>query len=279
MTSLAQRWLPGLTLLAWAGTLLLFAATGRVNSLLVPAFRPWVVVAGVVLVLMAAILLVAGKGVADCCGHDHDEHSITRSLSGKLLAFAVLIVPSLAAASFAPDGFSATTVRNRGLVEDASGFARDSTRLLSVEPPLPTRDGMGEPTEPPGSVLDYMEKTPEGYHLAEVIDFLFAADEPDLRRDLEGQTVAVVGQIMQDTEGNAQGNRFKLLRMFMNCCAADARPIGVSVRTDTLPAIPEMSWVRVVAKASFPLEGGKPTPVLEAIEVEKVNPPQETMLF
>ena len=61
MTTLANRWLPGLTLLAWAAILLIFSANGQVKSLLAPPFRPWVVVAGLILVAMGIALLLARK--------------------------------------------------------------------------------------------------------------------------------------------------------------------------------------------------------------------------
>lgn len=289
MMIFSQRWLPGLTLLAWASVLLIFSINGQVKSLLTPVFRPWVVVAGVLLAAMAIALFFARKPAGSCCDgeheHEHDDgheaghdhaHGITRSLTGRLLTFAILIVPIVAAASFSPDSYSASTVRNRGLVEDASGLGK---RIGSLEPPLPTKDGGPAMEETPGSVLDYMEKTPEGFYRAEVVDFVFAADEPDLRNALDGQTVAVIGQVLEESQSNAQGNRFKLMRMFMMCCAADARPVGLAVETDALPDIPEMSWVRVVARASFPLEGGKSVPVLQAVSVEKVAPPEESMLF
>lgn len=294
MTTLAHRWLPSLALLAWAGVLLIFAWTGRINSLLVPAFRPWVVVAGLILAVMALITILAAKHLP-AHEHDHDHsgdgdcgHTIIGSLFGKLLTFTILIVPILAAATFAPESFSARTVRNRGLISDAASFGTAPATSLPAaalfqEPPLPSKTGSpapaAEPETGPDSVIAYMEKTPEGYPIAEVIDFIFAADEPDLRQGLEGQTIAVVGQLMEETESNTTGQRFQIMRMFMNCCAADARPVGVTVQAGQLPEIPEMSWIRVIAKTTFPIEGGKPKPVLEAIEIKKIDPPQETMLF
>lgn len=271
MMTLAHRWLPGFTLLAWSAVLLFLTANGQVKSLLTPAFRPWVIVAGVVLAAMALALFLIRKPATDCCGceHDHDHgeeehhHGMTSSNTGRLLTSFILIVPMVVAAMFSPDSYSASTVRNRGLIENSSGLGK----MLPPE------------SVSPGSVLDYMEKTPDGYYSAEVVDFVFAADEPDLRNALDGQTVAVVGQILEETENNPNGNRFKVMRMFMMCCAADARPVGVAVETEALPDIPEMSWIRVVAKATFQLEGGRNQPVLQAISVKKVDPPEESMLF
>jgi uncharacterized membrane protein YcgQ (UPF0703/DUF1980 family) len=40
-----------------------------------------------------------------------------------------------------------------------------------------------------------------------------------------------------------------------------------------------MAWVKVVGKVTFPVEGGRSIPVLQASSVQQVDPPQETMLY
>jgi hypothetical protein len=37
--------------------------------------------------------------------------------------------------------------------------------------------------------------------------------------------------------------------------------------------------VKVVGKVTFPVEGGRTIPVLQASKVEPVDPPSETMLY
>ena len=67
--------------------------------------------------------------------------------------------------------------------------------------------------------------------------------------------------------------------MFMNCCAADARPVATLVESATLPNLPEMTWIKVTGIATFPIENGRRISVLKAERVEKTDPPDETMLF
>jgi uncharacterized membrane protein YcgQ (UPF0703/DUF1980 family) len=67
--------------------------------------------------------------------------------------------------------------------------------------------------------------------------------------------------------------------MFMYCCAADAKPIAALVEAPEKPAASEMSWVRVVGKVTFPIEGGRTIPVLKATSVTVTPPPEETMLY
>ena len=77
--------------------------------------------------------------------------------------------------------------------------------------------------------------------MAEVLDLLYAAQDINLRKDFEGKTVQLIGQLMPDTADNAKGSRFKAVRMFMTCCAADARPVAALVESNQAPNIPEMS--------------------------------------
>ena len=102
-----------------------------------------------------------------------------------------------------------------------------------------------------------------------------------LRKDFEGKDIELIGQLMPDPESGASGTakRFKAVRMFMYCCAADSRPIATLVETANLPELPEMTWVKVTGKPSFPIENGRRVSVVQASKVEKTEPPEEAMLY
>jgi uncharacterized membrane protein YcgQ (UPF0703/DUF1980 family) len=132
------------------------------------------------------------------------------------------------------------------------------------------------------SLESYVQKTPEGYLEAEVLDLLYAAQDNTLRKVFEGKTVQLVGQLMPDPEDSNQEpgtHRFKAVRMFMTCCAADARPVATAVQAAELPKLPEMTWVKIVGEATFPIENGRRGAVLKAKKVEKTEPPAESMLY
>ena len=152
--------------------------------------------------------------------------------------------------------------------------------------PLPTKDGSQPPeanaaaqpaTE--SKLTDYLVRTPEGNIVAEVLDLLYAAQDNILRKDFEGKNVELIGQFMPDTSNNAAGNRFKAVRMFMVCCAADSRPVATLVEADKLPDFPEMTWVKITGKPTFPIEKGRRVSVLKAAKVEKTKPPEEAMIY
>lgn len=289
MTALFNRWLPGVTLLAWSFVLLAFYFTGRVASFLHPTFRPSVLLAGLVMLAMGACFLFL-PGVASCCDDDRCGHPLGRRKTGRLLTFLILLAPLGCAAMFSPNQYGAATILNRGIVTDASGLAARKTAPVPPpaaiatdpsEPPLPTKDGSQAAATPaaPAAQDDFLPKTKDGNLAVQVIDLLYAAQDTSLRSDFADKTVETIGQVMPDDTNNASGTRFKLMRMFMVCCAADAKPIAALVEMPQKPTVPEMAWVKVIGKVEFPVEGGRTVPVLKAASVKQTEPPEETMLY
>jgi uncharacterized repeat protein (TIGR03943 family) len=308
MTSLFNRWLPGFTLLAWSAVLLSFYITGRISSFLIPAFRTNVLLAGLVFLAMACFFLFL-PAVANCCDEERCGHPLGRRKLGRIVTFLVLLLPVVTAAFCSPKNFGASTILNKGINTDGQGLIvrgrplkmpiaqaapqaattqNAATADNPAEPPLPTKNG-SQPAATPApqaatsqtAADNYLPKSKDGNIEVQVIDLLYAAQDSSMRADFDGKTVETIGQLMPDDTNNAAGNRFKLMRMFMYCCAADAKPIATLVesppQTGALPQ--EMSWVRVVGKVSFPIEGGRTIPVLKALSVKQAPPPEETMLY
>lgn len=306
LTTSLNRWLPSITLACWSGILLYFHRTGRLAAFLHPTFRPGVLVAGVVL-LVFALGSALGGGAAECCDDDGCAHPVTKFTFGKVVTFAVLFLPLLLAFSTFHDGFGVVAITNRGIVMDASGTAGKSTSAHNtrqqlrqpaviappyVEPALPTKGpdiaaSVGTPTAAPatantGTPDQYIPKTASGNIAASVIDLLYAAQDPSLRVDFEGKTVEVIGQLMGPKVPNPHGARMKVVRMFMTCCAADAKPIAALVELPEAAQttdIPELSWVRIIGKPAFPMEGGRTIAILRADSIGVTEPPEETMLY
>ena len=285
MKTLFSRWLPCATLTAWSAILLTFFFSGRVRDLLAPEFRIGVLVAGLAMAAMALIFLVFPAD-ASCCSAADCGHSLSRLATGKVLTFLILLLPISAAAVFSPAGYSANVVRNRGMITDASQLGR-APRIDAAKPvelPLPTNDPNAATAAQPAptqekAATDYLQRTAEGRIVTEVLDLLYAAQDNTLRKDFEGKAIELIGQLMPDTSNNASGKRFKAVRMFMTCCAADARPVATLVESDKLPDLPEMTWVKITGTSTFPVENGRRIAVLQAEKVEKCAPPDESMLY
>ena len=286
MNKLFSRWLPCATLAAWSSVLLYFYFSGRIQAFLHPTFRPYVVIAGVVMAAMALVFLLFPAD-ADCCSSAECGHGLSRYATGKILTFLILLVPVTAAAMFSPDGFGLGAMLNRGIIDDATGLRPSSAvknaPLTAPDLPLPTN--LNTPSAPapaatqPPAAPDYLTRTSDGRIVAEVLDLLYAAQDNALRKDFENKAVVLIAQLMPDTANNASGKRFKAVRMFMTCCAADARPVATLVESDTPPGLPEMTWIKVTGTATFPIENGRRIAVLKAERVEKSAPPEESMLY
>jgi uncharacterized repeat protein (TIGR03943 family) len=295
MNKIFSRWLPCATLAAWSFVLLYFYFSGRIHAFLHPTFRPYVLVAGLAMGVMALVFLLFPAD-ANCCSAAECGHGLSRVAAGKVLTFLILLLPVSAAAMYSPDSFGKNVMLNRVEITDASSLrspaAQKNTPPAPIDMPLPTNGASSSASAAPGASTpapaastqpappqDYLQRTPDGRIVAEVLDLLYAAQDNALRKDFEGKPVELIGQLMPDTTNNPNGNRFKAVRMFMTCCAADARPVAALVETQTAPKLPEMSWIKITGTATFPIENGRRIAVLKADKVEKCNPPEETMLY
>jgi len=255
MSRVLDRWLPSVTLLIWGGILLYFYFGNRLASLLHANFWPGVLIAGVLLLVLGAVAALGGgaeAGEEDACGQP-----LTRGPGGKGLTFAVLLIPLLVSFYTRGEGFGLSTIQNRGVIMDANAMNRTPDDLAL--------DG-------------YDVEMEEGNIVLSVVDLLYAAQEPTLRGDFEGKPVQIIGQLMPETGENPRGNRMKVIRMFMSCCAADARPVGALIELAQKPEIPELSWVKVRGIARFPTEGGRTLSVLEVRSIEVTPPPEAAMI-
>lgn len=261
MTKILDRWLPSLTLGVWGGILFYFYASGRLAHFLHPSFRPGVVIASVVLLVMAAFLARGDGGdgeeaAAACCDEEACGHPLSRNTGGRFLTFGVLLLPLWLTFSVSPNGFSLNTIENRGVIVDADALGGNKRKIAT--------GATGE-----GEVMKLS-----------VIDLLYAAREPGLIADFEGKEVEIVGQTMAEKVNNPRGNRMRLVRMFMSCCAADAKPIAAIMEFSGFPeTLPELSWVKVRGVPAFPMEGGKRIAVLKVESMRAVEAPKESILY
>jgi len=273
------------TLLLWGGTLFYFWWSGRIASYLHPQFHPYVLVAGAGLLVLAVLWWWASResdaGCHDCGGHhDHGDGLRSRLSAGAALAFLVLLLPLSAAAFISPGQFGEAMVMNRGIVTDISqlpsagmpGGNWDDAPAWDEK--IDAVDATWDQSQDEG--VEYFTRGPDGSIQVETLDLLFAAQEPGLRGEFENQRVSIVGQDVPPRGGSEGG--FDLVRMFVVCCAADARPLGIKV-TGQPVSVPRMGWVRITGIARFEDNGGVLEPSLELEKIEEVEPPRESFLY
>jgi uncharacterized repeat protein (TIGR03943 family) len=265
MNDILSRFAASGILMVWGIVLTYFYLSGRIASYLHPAFHIYTVVSGGVLLALSLALLLTMNG-------ESSEHGLSRVGIFPLL---LLTVPLLAATKISPSNFGATAVLNRGMVHniaDLPGFSPP------MDAGLPNADG----SVAEGTMMDpslYLKKNADGYIMAEAVDLLYAAGEPTMREDFENKEVEVNGQFLPALTGNPNGDRFNLTRLFVMCCAADARPVAISVQSNPATDLPKMTWVKVRGKATFPVEGGRHMPVVVADSVTETDAPEESFLY
>ena len=284
------------TLLAWGALMLYFYFSGRLNVYLIPTYRPLVMVSGFVMIGIAAVLAwgmrPGAKDTSALVLEDRGDAlaSPRRVRTTQALAFLMLVLPVWAAAGVSKDQFGAGAMLNKGIVDDATKLPGKSAAnvpppITAVnEPPLPG-DTPAAPDANSNDPTQYFQKTPDGHLLIEVTELLFAADDDVMRAAMQGKTAEIIGQFMP-AKDDSSGKRFQLVRMFMVCCAADARPVAVAVEKPTQAAplaeankLAELAWTKVIGKIDFPLENGRRVVVLRADDAHPTDPPREAMLY
>lgn len=282
-----SRGLSALALVAWGSLLLYFYLSHRLNEYLIPTYRPLAALSGALMIVMAAILslnafLDSRSGRTAALGLD-EARSTGRVRVTQMLSFLLLVVPLWAAGGMSNDAYGARAILNRGIATDASHLPGKTPAAPAAvyEPPLP-----GATPSAPGAVdstaedaSQYLKKSASGAIIAEVTDLLFAAEDDTMRPAFEDKKVELIGQYMPARDGNVSGQRFQLVRMFMVCCAADARPVAVSIEPGAAPKLSEMAWTKVTGTATFPLENGRRQVVIRGESETPTDPPGETMLY
>jgi len=286
MQQLFNRWLPAATLGTWSAVLFYYHFADRMQNMLAEQFQRYAFISAIVLALMS-LTFIFFKADASCCSTAECGHGLSRLSAGRLLTFLILLAPITVSALYTPTtGFSDTFKKNRGFLTSAESLPDRQMPKLAIRPPelpLPGQgDAEGTSQRPPGTEpgklqeqpTDFLTRTPEGYIVAEVLDLLYAAQDKTLQADFEGKKVVLIGQFLPDPK-SVETIRFKAVRMFMNCCAADAQPVATLVEVDKMPDIKEMEWVKIIGVPTFPVEKGRRISVLRGLSVEKTTAPEE----
>ena len=278
------RWFAPLTLWTWGGIFVYFYGSGRLQSFLHPSFRPLVLGTGLGLAVTGLSLAFFDRSpqslensagnlppdpswCLDGCGRSH-----LAPTAGGLLKGLVLFLPLVGAALVSPDGFGASFVRNR----EVSRPPGAPPIALAAPPPV------SQVTAANDNKSQYLKTDTAGRVKAELVDFQYAAQSPDLRKDFDHKVLEVIGQFLPTPGADRQ--HFTLTRLFLICCAADAQPINVLV--EVKPAVlvpsklPEMAWIRVAGTVRFEhTDQIVATPVIMAEEIQPIPVPKEKYLY
>ena len=270
------------TLVGLGAVFLSFYCSGRIEQYLNPLFRPLVLVSGVVTVIIGITRLLSFPA-QHCCSEGDCDHRHLRSVLWSLASFGVICVSVLAGSTFSRDAFDQQIVTNRGSIEDDGSLSglhiSNAGSPGNALHPFVSKNGSAfnqdmQSLPAPGTSDAGSMRGPANGEIALEVTDLLRAEEP-LRNALAVKNVAVVGQFVR---GSTE-TKFRLTRMLIWCCAADARPIHVTVEVSAPVNFPDMQWVKVVGKPEYSIRNGHAHLVMKADRVMPVKPPKEAMLY
>ena len=130
-----------------------------------------------------------------------------------------------------------------------------------------------------GDLKAQVPRNRDGAFLMEIPQILNTGSDKEIQAVLSGQSVETTGQVMPETVDNAGGNRLRIVRSLIQCCAAHARQYSVIIEfAGKVPTLKEMSWVKVVGIMSYKQEGGKTVPVVIVKEIKETTKPDDPFL-
>jgi uncharacterized membrane protein YcgQ (UPF0703/DUF1980 family) len=121
------------------------------------------------------------------------------------------------------------------------------------------------------------KKSEAGFYEFNLMELYFAAGDPEMQKLLNGLKVETEGRLVMEKENNEAGNRRRLYRLFITCCAADARavPIIIDFGKETPPSIEENVWVKISGTVIFPVERGTTQVILQSASCAEAEAPWE----
>ena len=123
-------------------------------------------------------------------------------------------------------------------------------------------------------------KNSEGKFLLDVPQIFYTAGDDELMKVMEGIPVESVAQVMEETLNNPNGTRLKLFRLFVECCAADARPLSIPIDFGKAPPpFEELGWVKVIGKIHYAEEDGNIVPLIQVESMEPTAEPMDMMMY
>ena len=238
------RNLQSILLLLVGGAIIRIAIDNSYVEYVRTALRPWLIVAGVLLALIAVLCLVRDNSsrFARARAEETADHSHGHDHSRAPRIALLLLVPVLAIFIVTPGALGAYSAQRGGGSVGAKPSGGDASFAA-----LPA----GNPV-----LLGVRDFSQRGVW--------------DKGRTLTGRTIALEGFVTPRTGGGIY-----LTRMLITCCAADASPIKVRI-TGSPTTYPANAWVRITGTFagvdnSDAVQG--PIPILKGTAVRPTKPP------
>lgn len=114
----------------------------------------------------------------------------------------------------------------------------------------------------------------------DVPQIFYTAGDIELMDVMEGIPIETTAQLMEETLNNPNGHRLKAFRLFIECCAADARPLSIPIDFGKAPPeYIEMGWYRLYGNLHYVEEDGELLPILRMERFEETSEPMDGLIF
>ncbi len=256
-----------LATIAWGVVPVHLYATGLISKYLSPTFHLIALVGGLAMIVLGLFNLLNAKRKVGC-GHDHghdhghgqddghDHHG-----QSPIATIFLMILPVVLCCSFTNHEYSTRALSWKGLYKKRS--ARASLFATKREPF--TRATI-EKTTP---------KSPEGNYLLTITELYWSAGDEEIMKAYDGLPAQLEGRIIsEEPKLDPNGNRKRLYRVFMTCCAADAQVLGLALEFDgPLPDLPDKTWVKVSGTVAFEKTEGQDFAYLKVANLQTASEP------
>lgn len=251
----------GLAAIAWGVVPVWFYATDRIGHYLQGEFQTIALIGGLGMIVLGLFNVVT-SGEEAGCGHQHDgdDHEHGHSGQNSVVTLALMVLPVIGSVSWTQDQYSDAALRRK-------------TRDLSSESIAAYLENL------PPFTLEALErntsKTPDGHYQLDLTQLFWSAGDAEFMNVFDGLPVEIEAQLMAEEEAfNPRGDRMRLFRLFMNCCAADAQVIGITAEfSGGLPNLPERAWVRIRGTVAYETIEGRASVLLKATSQKTIDPP------
>ncbi|MCH2064754.1 MAG: hypothetical protein MK194_13660 [Roseibacillus sp.] len=261
-----------LSTIAWGIVPVYLYARGLISEYLSESFHLIALSGGLAMIVLGAFNLIHARREMGCghdhsheheegCDHEHDhEQGHDHHEQNPLAALCLMLLPVILCTGFTKHEYSKEALRWKGLYKQ-----RTLRSLYSNYNAEFTRELLEKRTP----------KTKEGNFLLQLSELYWSAGDEKIMKVYEGLPAQLEGRLIEEEPKlNTEGNRKRLYRVVMTCCAADAQVLGVPLQfSNSLPALEDKKWITARGKVAFESIDGQYFAYLRDCEVEATEPP------
>ncbi|MDG2400867.1 MAG: TIGR03943 family protein [Akkermansiaceae bacterium] len=281
MTSLDTR-LFGFLACLWGSLLIYFYHSTRIRDYLDVGFHHFIMVGGIGMLILGIYSFINPKSQSEknktsqSCDHDHghrddEQHSHDHNHChdhgdhcnhdheeghGPFVTILLTLAPLILAMTYTQDKLSNGGMAKKGLYEKPA--------LTSANIPPFTREDLEK----------NVPKNEHGEFQLRMISAYYAAGDLEIQDIFDGLPVELEGRIAPEKINNESGDRLRIFRSIITCCAADLQIVGVALEFPGGSNRPQVEdWVKASGTLTFETVEGDVLPLLKIREVIPAEEP------